>query len=219
MLELKDPHRLEVYSETQRARVFVGHLWFAPDTELYTFEYDRKYLKGSAIPLGPDLPLRKRTHQSKKGRLFPSLEDRIPSRENPAYEEYCRAQGINPKEKNEIILLGTIGKRGPSTFIFEPVYKEQPIGPVLVAFRRQLGLTVRELSALFDLNYPTISRLETGKSKDRNTANLARVYITVPEAGFWCVKRNQRRVRSDVARRLLKYFKEKIGENQRQLKF
>ena len=48
--------------------------------------------------------------------------DRIPSKENPAYPDYCKSQGISVNETNPIILLIAIGKRGPSTFIFEPVF-------------------------------------------------------------------------------------------------
>ncbi len=205
-----DPHRLEVYSETQRARIFVGVLTFDPKSQIYTFEYDRAYLKRRAIPIGPDLPLRNRTHRSKKNKLFSSFADRIPSRENPAYKDYCKEQGIAPTEKNEIILLGTIGKRGPSTFIFEPTYYEEPIGPLLISFRKQLDLTLRDFSTIFDLNYPTVSKMETGKSKDRNTANLIRLFISVPEAALWCIQLNHRKTNSQLAQRLHRYFQSKV---------
>jgi plasmid maintenance system antidote protein VapI len=217
MMNTKDPHRLEIYSETQRSRIFVGLLSFDPSTQVFTFEYDRTYMKRKAIPIGPDLPLRRRTHQSKKNRLFSSIEDRIPSRENPAYEEYCRSQGIDPKERNEILLLGTIGRRGPSTFIFEPLYFEEPIGTLLVAFRKQLDLTLREFATVFDLNYPTLSKLETGKSKDRNTTNLIRIFIAVPEAALSRVQINQRKIHSQVAHRLMKLFQSKAEQARRQL--
>src|SRR6202022_1252354 len=89
----------------------------------YELTYNKKYAHSkNAIPIGPDLHLFKLHHQSKKGKLFSSFIDRIPEKSNPAYKDYCKAEGISSTEKNPIILLGTIGKRGPSSFIFEPVY-------------------------------------------------------------------------------------------------
>jgi hypothetical protein len=40
----------------------------------------------------------------------------LPSRKNPAYEDYCRSQGISKDEDNLSVLLGTIGKRGAFQF-------------------------------------------------------------------------------------------------------
>ncbi len=210
MTRVKDPNRLEVYSETRRSRIFVGLLSFDSNTEIYTFEYDRSYLKHKAVPIGPDVPLRKRTHQSKKNKIFASFDDRIPSRENPAFGEYCESVGIDPNEQSKVVLLGTIGKRGPSTFIFEPLYLEEPIDVMLVNFRKQLDLTLREFSLIFDLNYPTVSKIETRKSHDRNTANLVRIYMTIPQAALWRVELNSRKVHSQLAQRLIEFFRARM---------
>ena len=118
----KDSTALEVYLEGRKRRVYVGALTFHKDRDQYHFVYDSKYLKSKkAIPIGPDLSLFKKNLWSEKGKTFPSFADRIPSKSNPAYAEYCRSQGISVNEENIIILLGTIGRRGPSSFIFEPV--------------------------------------------------------------------------------------------------
>src|SRR5262249_387222 len=121
------------------------------------------------IPIGPDLELVKLQHHSAKGELFPTLADRIPDKSNPAYKDYCRSQGISTTEKNPIILLGTIGKRGPSSFIFEPVYRTE-FGPRDVTnLRKKLGITQHDLAEAFDISKVTLQRIESGDSKDLNT--------------------------------------------------
>jgi HipA-like protein len=209
----KNPTKLEVYSETRHSRVFVGTLTFNQAISTYTFEYDKHYLDSrTAIPLGPELPLRKRVHQSKKSELFPSLLDRIPSRNNPAFEEYCRSQNIDPEEKNPIVLLATIGKRGPSTFVFEAVYADSNIRDAVVSFRKIEDLSVRELATAFDINYPTLNRIETGKSEDKATKTLLELYFTFPDAAVWIIRKNERKLHHSVAQKLLTYFEKRQTE-------
>ncbi|HAR42574.1 MAG TPA: hypothetical protein DCS07_08080 [Bdellovibrionales bacterium] len=209
----RNPAKFEIYSETRYSKVFVGTLTYNPETSIYTFTYDKRYLDlKTAIPIGPELPLRRRVHQSKKHEIFPSLLDRIPSRDNPAYEEYCRAQGVDPKENNPIILLTTIGKRGPSTFVFEAVYAENDIREAVVNFRKAEGLSVRELATAFDINYPTLNRLETGKSQDKATKRLLELYFIFPRAAIWVIRKNSRKLHHSVVERLLAYFEAKQNE-------
>src|SRR3989338_3574106 len=110
-----DPYRLSIFHEGRKRRVFVGELIYDKSKDRYDLIYDKNYARSeSAISLGPGLALIKLKHHSTKGKLFPALADRIPDKNNPAYKDYCKAQGISVSEKNPIILLGTIGKRGPS---------------------------------------------------------------------------------------------------------
>jgi len=209
----KDPNRLEVYSEIRKSKIFVGTLSYNEKSKQFIFDYDRKYLLSkSAIPLGPELPLKKQHHSSKRGELFPSLHDRIPSRENAAFEEYCLSQGISPSEKNPIILLTTIGRRGPSTFVFEPVYLIQNIVDDLRAFRKLHQLTLREISSAFDIHLPTLSKIETGKSKDKNTLKLLTIYLSFPSVALWQIRTNERKLHKNTLMKLVPYF-----ENEMQL--
>ncbi len=207
-MDLKpDPKQLEVYHEGRRRRVLVGTLAYIAKSSRYVFTYDAKYLRQKqSIPLGPELPLTKQAHQSKPRALFPSLTDRIPSRENPAYIDYCAAAGIDVSESNLIVLLTTIGRRGPSTFVFEPVYQFDRAAFVaeLKAFRERLGISLWEFAAAFDVPYLTIQRIENGKSKDMLTMRLVNCYLALPEAARWQLKLSGRRVNREALVKLQK---------------
>lgn len=213
-----DPNKLEVYTETRRSKIFVGTLIYDSDSKQFQFDYDRKYLMSkSAIPLGPELSLKKKHYSSKT--LYPSLADRIPSRENPAFEEYCISQGISSSEKNPIILLATIGRRGPSTFVFEPAYIELDDSKEFRFFRQSLKLTLREMATAFDLNLATLNKIETGKSKDKATIKLISIYMRFPQVALWQVRINQSRLHHEVSDRLLAHFSENIRLSKSQMEF
>jgi len=111
-----------VFLERRKTRQWVGVLRRVDHKLVFT--YDDEYFKAKrVIPLGPEFPLTQKEFISDK--LFASLDDRIPSRRNPAYPEYCAAVGIDSKEKDPLILLSTIGRKGPSSFIFYPLYDRQ----------------------------------------------------------------------------------------------
>ena len=179
-----DPNQLEIYHEGRRRRLLVGALVFNRKSKRFALTYDAKYLRQKqSVPLGPELPLTKQVHQSKPNELFPSFADRIPSRENPAYVDYCASAGIDIDETNPIILLGAIGRRGPSTFVFESVYRfdRNSLVAQLRAFRERLGISLWEFASAFDVPYPTMQRIENGKSKDLLTMRLVQTYLAFPE--------------------------------------
>lgn len=208
----KDPTQLEVYLEGRKRRLFVGTLTYDKDRDQYNFAYDPKYVNSpKAIPLGPDLSLFKKSHWSEKGNLFPSFTDRIPSRSNPAYAEYCRSQGISANEENPIILLGTIGRRGPSSFVFEPVYANDFSAADISRFRRLTGISRHEMAMVFDLNEPTLQRVETGKSTDLNTLKRIQIYLEFPEVALWQIGTSGRKVSSETLGKLNDYFHQKLA--------
>jgi len=159
-----------------------------------------------AIPIGPDLSLFKKNLWSEKGKTFPSFADRIPSKSNPAYAEYCRSQGISVNEENIIILLGTIGRRGPSSFIFEPVLiNEFTFGDIL-RFRKQVGISRNEMAMAFDLNELTLMRIETAKSKDVNTLRRIQIYIEFPEVALWQLELTGKKISINTLEKLRAYL-------------
>ena len=121
---------------------------------MYVFAYDKAYLHANLIPLGPELPLSPKKFTSPT--LFEPFIDRLPSRENHAYQEYCAAENIEVTEQDPFVLLTTIGKRGPSSFIFERK-KQDPLGTEeLKVFRQELGLTTREFAIGFAIGAKTL---------------------------------------------------------------
>lgn len=205
-----DENRLQIFHETKKRRVFVGELIYDKKRDIYELIYDENYVNSkNAIPIGPNLSIFKLHHQSKKGQLFPSFIDRIPDKSNPAYKDYCKAQEISPNEKNPIILLGAIGKRGPSSFIFEPVYYNEFDPRDIKSLREKLQITQHDLAEAFDINQRTLQRIETGISHDPNTLRCLQIILKFPKVALWQLKQSGSRVHKDVLVKLIKYFKQR----------
>jgi HipA-like protein len=176
----------------------------------YFFEYDKTYKKlKNALPLGPELPLWKDKVSSNT--LFLSFSDRIPSKNNPAYKDYCREWGISENEKDIFILLTTIGRRGPSTFVFEPTFKNEYAASQLKDFRTRLRLTQCEFEVLFNISHMTLSRLESGKSKGDFYMRYFELFDKVPEALAWMLEKRGQLLHDEKRTHLLK----KLQETQR----
>lgn len=165
----------------------------------FYFEYDDDYLHFSkAIPLGPEMPLTRRTYQSKQ--LFRPFSDRIPSKENPAYPEYCKSAGISINENDPLILLTTIASRGPSSFLFKPLYDERFTEADLKEFRTNLGLSAREFAACFDFSQPGITRVETGKTGGREILKRVEIYALYPDVALCQISERDERGRGGDGR-------------------
>lgn len=180
---------IAIFLEKRKTRQYVGSLSYLKNEKIFEFTYGENYLYAKKIiPLGPEFPLTQRSFRSKK--LFPSLQDRIPSKENPAYPEYCQAMGISADESNPIILLGTIGKRGPSSFAFEPIYEKTFSADDLRSFREELGLTTREFALCFNLPRLSIIHIENGKSPGIEILKRVEIYKRFPEVALFEIQRN-----------------------------
>lgn len=201
---------VEVYAEGRRKRDRVGRLERIDDPEKgtgYRFTYEDAYLSQPiAVSLGPGLPLTGRRFFSRQ--LFPAFKDRIPSRENPAYPDYCAATGIEVDESDPFVLLTTIGRRGPSCFIFEPAM-EKGFGSVEAAmFRAELGLSLREFGTLFDFSPYTIQKIESGRESGRDVLKRLELYVRFPEAAWFEILRNRPRVHTDLWLRMVTRYRE-----------
>lgn len=180
------PKKINIWSQLKSKRVFVGTLLQKEGS--YFFEYDQRYrLLRNAIPLGPELPLLKKCFSSKT--MFSIFMDRIPSKENPSYADYCRQWGLSPNEKDVFVLLTTIGRRGPSTFVFEPGVEERYGIDEIKKFREKLTLNQRDFSSLFGLNQATFARLETGKTENALILDYIKLCEQVPQALKWLVEK------------------------------
>lgn len=192
-----------VYLEKRKTRTFVGKLYHEDGD--FVFEYDTKYLYGKqVIPVGVELPLTNQVYRSNK--LFRSFEDRLPSRENPAYGEYCQAAGISENERNLLILLATIGKRGPSSFVFEPIFRHSFDGKSIRDYREWLHLTTREFASCFEISRSSLLRLEHGDHSGNEILKRVEIYVRFPEVALNQIKRKgsilTREKRRSVERKL-----------------
>ena len=171
---------LDFYLERRKTRSYVGRL--SRKKGKFVFEYDTDYLYSeNPVSIGPDLPLKKAQHISLK--LFPSFADRIPSRQNPAYEEYCRDVGLSPSEKDPFVLLSAFGKKSPITpFVCEPVQEQKEFSAEdLRYFRKSLDLSIKEFAFVFDVSPASIYRTENNKTTGRDILKKLAVYFKYPK--------------------------------------
>lgn len=172
---------VDIFLEKRRTRLHVGIL--KRENAKLVFTYDENYFKAkNIIPLGPEFPLTQREFSSEK--LFPSLEDRIPSLQNPAYPEYCSAMGIDLKERDPIILLPTIGRKGPSSFIFYPIFERKVTTEDVIKFRESLGLTTREFSAIFEFSQSSLNALERNRILGSEILKRLEIILNFPNVAL-----------------------------------
>lgn len=211
-----DPTQLHVFSESRKRRIFVGILIWDKMKNIFEFRYDQKYSKSkTAIPIGKELDLFKKIHSS-KGKLFPSFADRIPSKENPAYEDYCKSQGIPVTEDSPIILLVSIGKRGPSTFVFEPVFPNTFGFADVKKFRESNDISIHDFALAFDLNPPTLQRLESGDKTDLGTIRRIQIYLEFPKVAMWQLEMNSGKLHFETFKKMWSIFEGQQKRNKNQ---
>lgn len=199
---------VDVYLKKRKTREYVGQL--IRDNTHYIFTYDKIYLyKDRSIPLGPDLPLTKNKFSSKT--LFPSFLDRIPPNKNPAYNEYCKMVGIDPSEKDLLVLLATLGQKGPSSFIFSPAPHLTITHKDLINFRTSLMLTIREFGELFDFSPATINRVEKKLITGREAMKRLEIYYHFPETALFEANRNRFKINEEKMKHVVAFLQSKIA--------
>jgi DNA-binding XRE family transcriptional regulator len=202
-----DETRLRVFHEGRKRRIFIGELKYLKAQDQYEFTYDKAYAYSKrAIPLSPELDLFKLRHLSAKGKLFLAFEDRIPSRTNPAYEDYCQSQGISVDEENPIILLGFIGRRGSSTFIFEPVYEKDFSIDDVIQLRKSLDITQHDFAKALAIPEISLKKLESGKSQDVNTLQRLKIYFEFSQVALWQLRQSGYQIHHSAQTKLRHYF-------------
>ena len=200
-------NRLQIFQELRSKRIFVGELSYDEKESRYELFYDKKYAHSKkAISLGPNLSLFQLKHVSEKGKMFPYFLDRIPDPENPAYPDYCASQGIAVDEKNLIILLGSIGRRGPSSFIFEAVYESSFNVAEWIKWREELEISQHDVALALDISKATLQRIESGESVDHNTLKRLEILFSFPEVALWQLEQTGGRVHWRVLEKLRQYF-------------
>ena len=188
-----------VYLELKTTRELVGKLEYK--NKKYCFSYDKRYLElKKALPIGPELPLTKLYFESEE--LFPSFVDRIPSKHNPAYTDYCAEFSIDVDEENQLILLATIGRKGPSSFIFEPEYNSFTAND-LKSFRQELGLTTRDFAECFGITQATIVRIENGQTSGSEVLKLLEIFYLFPHVAQYYIKKYANKLHYKIEERIM----------------
>jgi HipA-like protein len=204
--KLNQIEAVDVYLQKRKSREYVGRLF--REGEKFVFTYNDSYLYNDrAIPLGPDLPLTKNRFSSRS--LFSTFEDRIPSRKNPAYSEYCKMVGIDPSEDDLLTLVATLGQKGPSSFIFSPASTLGLKNEDVLNFRKNLNLTVREFSELFDFAPATINRIEKKTISGKDSLKRLEIYYYFPEVALYEVKKNRFKIHEQKIKHVEEYLSSK----------
>ncbi len=109
-----------------------------------------------------------------------------------------------------MILLAYLGAKVPSSFILEKESFFNFDGNSLKKFRFELGLSMREFSALFDISLSSITKIENGQAKGKEVLKRIELYQKFPEAAVYEISRNKRMVHSDCYRAVMIKINEKL---------
>ena len=104
------------------------------------------------------------------------------------------------------MLLGTIGKRGPSSFVFEPVHQTDFKPSDIIVFRKKLDITQYDFSHAFDISQATLQRIEAGKSNDDATLKKIEIILTFPDVALWQLRQTGGAIHHQALMRLRHYF-------------
>ncbi len=196
---------VDVFLERFQTRVYVGQLKKEKNT--FIFSYDKHYLNlRNVLPLGPEFPLTQQEFTS--ATLFPSFLDRLPDPNNPAYPEYCTQVGIAVTTTDPLILLATF-KRGPSSFIFEPVYKNKYTYQDIEKVREMLGLSLQDFANLFDISLSSLQKIKSGDTPGKDILQQIELYLEVPEALEFQLQQNEKWLHPEKLKKIEEYLEER----------
>lgn len=194
---------VDVFLERFQTRVYVGML--RQENNRFIFSYDKTYLNmKNILPLGPEFPLTCQDFFSDK--LFPSFLDRLPDPESPSYPEDCTHVGIAITTTDPIILLARF-KRGPSSFIFEPIYKNKYNYKDIEELKDKLGLSLQDFAYLFDVSLSSLQKIKTGDTSGNEVLRQIELYLEVPEALEFQLQRNAKYLHPEKLKEALEYVR------------
>lgn len=195
-----------VFMEVYTNRIFVGTL--VRNQGIYEFTYEKSYLKyKKAIPMGLDLPLTRSFFKSEI--LFASFQERIPSKGNRVLTKYCDVFGISIHEKDPLIILSTIARKGLySCFIFSPLWKESFTVDDLRKFRKYLGLSTHDFEKAFGVAQASLVRVENGQASGSEILKKIEIFYENPEMTINYIKKYGNSLHSTKKEKLLSKLKE-----------
>ena len=179
---------IKVLCEFEKRRFVVGTLKF--EKGCYEFAYELSWLSyKNTLPIGPDLALQSKTYRSRK--LFESFELRLPPRNSENYQRYCEERGISTTETNKLILLGTVGHMGPSSFVFELDKSKENQAEVLKYFTKLIKIYSYEIIATaFGVNKTGLYKIITAKVLPQNSViyNILEICYFNRTSAVWKIK-------------------------------
>ena len=174
-----------VLCQFEKKRLLVGTL--RRENGAYLFSYDKSWLEyRNNLPIGPDLPLHTKEYRSSK--LFAAFERRIPPRDSENYERYCKQRGISVNETDQMVLLGTIGHMGASSFVFEIDRRTEREEKVLNTIKGLVTTFSYDIVAAgFGVNKTGLYKLVGGQVKPEKSGiyDLLEICIFNRQAAVW----------------------------------
>lgn len=102
----------------------------------------------------------------------------------------------------------TIGSRGPSSFIFEPIQKNDfNVSKELKNFREKTEISLSDAALLFDFNYVTLQKMEVGKLKNRTLMRMMEIFLKYPDCLYDQLIKNKGFIHENVAFNVFKFIK------------
>lgn len=108
--------KVAVIFENRKKRELVGELTHVRSK--WVFQYDKKWEK-KGISLDMELPI---TGKPVVSKFMPEFfAERIPPKESGTFTTYAKIWGLTEELSDPMALLVTLGHRGPSNYVFDPV--------------------------------------------------------------------------------------------------
>lgn len=198
---------IDVYCELRTRKVRVGRL--IQDDQGYEFQYADSWLDfDGAFDIGPDIPLSRKKYRSTS--LPDSFLSRIPPRNSANYARYCEDRGISANERSEMVLLSTIGHKGPSSFVFEKSFELQDRIVTRERLQSMRGkFSLRTIAIFFNISMGSLQKILAGKIAG---PSFQIIEICLLEIGAFNFRLKRAHELSDETRlELKKWAKEHVG--------
>ena len=101
-------------------------------------------------------------------------------------------------------MLATIGRRGPSSFIFEAFYDDHFTFEDFDKFRKSLGLSLHDAALLFDVSLSILHKIKAGDSSGKEVLKRLELYCLFKDVLMLQIKSNGKFLHSDKISRILR---------------
>ena len=106
-----------------------------------------------------------------------------------------------------------MGRKGPSSFICEPLWSGTFSAKDLKAFRQALGLSTRDFAICFGITQAALVRIEGGKASGAEVLKVIEIFKKFPEVAEYHVRKHATALHSKTKEKVL----EMLTQQRRQL--